>query len=90
MKKFFTLVIALVACAAMYAVPQNGLKQLDNVTSSAKAKVEAKRAERVEKLAALSMTTERHAIAANQVALSQANQEEVVTLNFTALDDLKY
>lgn len=45
MKKFFTLVIALVACAAMYAVPQNGLKQLDNVTSSAKAKVEAKRAE---------------------------------------------
>ena len=90
MKKFFTLVIALVACAAMYAVPQNGLKQLDNVTSSAKAKAEAKRAERVEKLAALSMTTERHAIAANQVALSQANQEEVVTLNFTALDDLKY
>ena len=90
MKKFFTLVIALVACAAMYAVPQNGLKQLDNVTSSAKAKVEAKRAERVEKLAALSMTTERHAIAANQAALSQANQEEVVTLNFTALDDLKY
>ena len=90
MKKFFTLVIALVACAAMYAVPQNGLKQLDNVTSSAKAKVEAKRAERVEKLAALSMTTERHAIAANQVALSQANQEEVVTLTFTALDDLKY
>lgn len=90
MKKFFTLVIALVACAAMYAVPQNGLKQLDNVTSSAKAKAAAKRAERVEKLAALSMSTERHAIAANQVALSQANQEEVVTLTFTALDDLKY
>ena len=39
MKKIFTLFMAVVACVAMYAMPQNGLKQLDNVKSSAKAKV---------------------------------------------------
>ena len=90
MKKIFTLFMAVVACIAMYAMPQNGLKQLDNVKSSAKAKVEAKKAERVEKLAALSMNTERHAIASASATASQTNQENVVTLNFTALDEFKY
>ena len=90
MKKIFTLFMAVVACVAMYAMPQNGLKQLDNVKSSAKAKVEAKKAERVEKLAALSMNTERHAIASASATASQTNQENVVTLNFTALDEFKY
>ena len=90
MKKIFTLFMAVVACVAMYAMPQNGLKQLDNVKSSAKAKVEAKKAERVEKLAALSMNTERHAIASASAPATQAAQEDVVTLNFTALDEFKY
>ena len=91
MKKILTLVMALVVMATMYAVPQNGLKKLDKVMSSAKSKVESKRAERIEKLAALSMSSERHAIAPASVqAAAKAEQEEVVTLNFTALDELKY
>ena len=91
MKKILTLVMALVVMATMYAVPQNGLKKLDKVMSSTKSKVESKRAERIEKLAALSMSNERHAIAPASVqAAAKAEQEEVVTLNFTALDELKY
>ena len=91
MKKILTLVMALVVMATMYAVPQNGLKKLDKVMSSTKSKVESKRAERIEKLAALSMSNERHAIAPASVqAAAKAKQEEVVTLNFTALDELKY
>ena len=90
MKKIFTLVMALVACAVMYATPQNGLKQLDNVKLSPMAKVDAKRAERIAKLAALSMNTERHAIANAATPASHATQEEVIALNFTTLDEFKY
>lgn len=91
MKKIFTLLLAMVAIVAMYAQPQNGLIALDQVNSSAKEKVETIKAERIQKLAALSMSSERHPIAAASAkSATQSNEENVVTLNFTALDDLSY
>lgn len=84
MKKFFTLVMAVLVVATMFA-QQNGLKHLDNVKFT-QSKVEFKRAERMEKLAALS----RHAIAPSAASAKKSTQEDVVTLNFSTLDELKY
>ena len=63
---------------------------------STKESVAAKKEKRVEKIATLSATTERHAIEQTKVELAPVakrtsnQQENVVTLNFTSLDDFKY
>ena len=91
MKKIYALVIALMATIAMYAT-QSELTKIDKAELSAKSKMETIRAQRIEKLADLSISTERHAIAPSPAAssASAASEGEVVTLNFTKLDDFKY
>ena len=91
MKKIYALVIALMATVAMYAT-QSELTKIDKAELTAKSKMETIRAQRIEKLADLSISTERHAIAPSPAAssASAASEGEVVTLNFTKLDDLKY
>lgn len=89
MKKLLTLFVVTMLAVAIYALPQsNGQNDL---AQSMKAKVEAIKAQRIERLTKLSKTTTARTAAAPQPASTkQAAQAQVITLNFDKLDELSY
>ena len=97
MKKIFTFIMLCVLSLA--AIAQTVIATSE--PHSAKEKLEAVKAERTQKIVTFSKTNERHAIEQEKQAiaplniapvakLTSSNQENVVTLNFTSLDDFKY